>query len=443
MYKVGMVSLGCAKNQVDAEIMLAKLRDAGMEITGNEYDADCVIVNTCGFIEDAKKEAIENILELAEIKKNGGIKALVVTGCLAERYKEEVKKELGEVDAVIGIGADGDIAEVVKNAIEGRGEERFPSKYDFSFEGERILTTPRYTAYLKISDGCDNNCTYCTIPSIRGRYRSRSIESILAEAASLADRGVKELIVVAQDPTCYGKDLYGEVKICDLLEKLAKIEKLEWIRVLYIYPERFTDELIEVFKKNEKLLDYFDIPIQHCNGDILRRMNRQGDRKTLTELIEKIRKELPDAVLRTTFITGFPGESEEQFTELCEFVKEVKFDRLGCFAYSAEENTMAANMPDQIDDEVKLRRSEVIMDAQLRVVEEKNQQLIGGTMKVLCEGYDDYIKCCYGRTYRDAPEIDAKVFFMASGDRPQPGDFVDVEVTDTIGYDLLGCQTEA
>ena len=435
-----MISLGCPKNQVDAELMLSRLHDAGYTITNEESSADVVIINTCGFIDDAKKEAIENILEMAALKKEGTIKGIVVTGCLAERFREDIRKELPEVDAVLGIGCNGDIVAAVEQALAGSGFEKFGDKYDLALEGERVLTTPKYTAYVRTSDGCDNCCTYCTIPKIRGRFRSRKTEDIVAETRSLAARGVKEIVLIAQDTTMYGRDLYGEPKLAELLDELCKIDGIEWIRMLYTYPDLITDELLDTMARQEKVLNYLDIPLQHCDGDILKRMNRKGDRRSLTALMAHIREKLPDVTLRTTFITGFPGETEEQFTELCEFVHDVRFDRLGCFAYSAEDGTLAAAMPDQIDEQVKIRRSEVIMDAQLRITEEKNQEKMGQVLDVLVEGYDDYIKCLYGRTKADAPEIDAKIFFTPAERRAKPGDIVRVEVTDTIEYDLLGCQ---
>lgn len=440
--KVGMVSLGCPKNQVDAEIMLKRLSDAGFEITGNEGEADVVIVNTCGFIEDAKKEAIDNILELAELKKNGTLKGLIVTGCLAERYQLEVLNEMPEIDAVIGIGSNDEIVNIVNRVIGNENNiAMFPDKNLLDMDSDRILASPRYTAYLRIADGCDNCCTYCTIPFIRGRFRSRTVESVIDEAKRLAARGVKELVVIAQDTTRYGEDNYGRLMLPEMLCKLCDIDGIEWIRILYAYPDRITDELLDVMASHSKILHYIDIPLQHCNGDILHAMNRTGDRQSLTALIAKIREKMPDVVLRTTLITGFPGETEKQFTELAEFVNDIGFDRLGCFAYSAEEGTIAAQMEDQIEQSVKERRAEVIMNDQLRVTAAKNEQRIGETMKVLVEGYDSYIKCCYGRSYADAPDIDAKVFFTPSSERPTEGDLVDVEIFDTIEYDLLGQQT--
>ncbi len=437
MYKVCMVSLGCPKNQVDAEMMLSLLEKGGLEITPAEADADAIIINTCGFIEAAKAEAIENILEAAEYKQNGNCKALIVTGCLAERYRDDVTEEIPEVDVCVGIGANCDIADIVINAIEGRGENRYGEKEDLNLNGERILGGPFYTAYLKIAEGCNNCCTYCAIPKIRGRMRSRTIEDCVAEAKVLADKGVRELIVVAQDTTAYGEDIYGESKLPELLTKLCDIEGIHWIRTLYTYPERITDELLDVIANNEKLVKYLDIPLQHINGEILKRMNRKGDRESITALIEKIRAKIPGITLRTTFITGFPGETEEQFCELAEFVKETRFDRLGCFTYSAEEDTIAATFDGQIDEQVKNDRMENIMELQMTIAAEKNEEKAGTATEVLIEGWDDYIKCYFGRTKADAPEIDGKIFFMST--RPLSiGDFANVRVNDSIDYDLLG-----
>ena len=436
--KVGMISLGCPKNQVDAELMLARLHQGGYYITNDESSADVVVINTCGFIDDAKKEATENILEMGALKNEGRIKGIVVTGCLAQRFGEEVKAELPEIDVVLGIGENSDICNAVAAAYKGDGYCKIGDNMNLCFEGERVLTTPRYTAYLRISDGCDNCCTYCTIPKIRGRFRSRKMEDIVAEATRLASRGVKELVIVAQDTTRYGEDLYGECKLSELLDGLCQVDGVKWIRMLYTYPDRITDKLLDTMARQEKVLNYLDIPLQHCNGDILKAMNRKGDRESLTALIGKIRAKLPDVTLRTTFITGFPGESEEQFTELCEFVREIGFDRLGCFPYSAEEGTFAAAMPNQVEDEVKIRRAEIIMDIQSRVVAENNENKLGSVQQVIVEGYDDYIKCYFGRTVADAPEIDAKVFFCTEGVGLADGDIVKVEINDTIEYDLLG-----
>ena len=439
MYKISMVSLGCPKNQVDAEMMLYSLKQAGFEIGVPEAEADAIIVNTCGFIEDAKSEAIENILEAAQYKRDGKCKAVIVTGCLAERYRDDVTEEIPEADVCVGIGSNGDIARIVKEAIESKVSNSYGKKEALNLNGKRILGGMPFTAYLKIGDGCDNCCTYCAIPKIRGRMRSRTIESCVAEAKELAAGGVRELIVVAQDTTAYGTDLYGESKLCELLRELCKIDGLEWIRTLYTYPERISDELLSLIASEPKLVKYLDIPIQHVNGEILKRMNRRGDRETLTALIKKIRAVVPDITLRTTLITGFPGETEEQYEQLHNFVKEIKFDRLGCFTYSAEEGTIAAEYDGQIDEQTKQDRAEHIMETQLDIAAAKNVKKIGTVQRVLIEGWDDYIKCYYGRSAADAPEIDGKVFFMAKR-QLVIGDFVDVQINDTIEYDLLGEQ---
>ncbi len=439
MYKISMVSLGCPKNQVDAEMMLYSLKQAGYEIGVPESEADAIIVNTCGFIEEAKSEAIENILEAAQYKKGGKCKAVIVTGCLAERYKDDVTAEIPEADVCVGIGSNSDIVNIVKNAIEGKAENTYGAKELLDLNANRILGGMPFTAYLKVADGCDNCCTYCAIPKIRGRMRSRTVEDCVNEARRLARGGVRELIVVAQDTTAYGSDIYGESKLCELLEQLCDIDGIKWIRTLYTYPERITDELLNLIAAKEKLVKYLDIPIQHVNGDILKRMNRRGNAESLMALVKKIRAKVPQITLRTTLITGFPGESEQQYAELHDFVKQARFDRLGCFTYSAEEGTIAAEYPDQIPEQVKQDRAEHIMETQLDIATQKNQEKIGTEQTVLVEGWDDYIKCYFGRSEADAPEIDGKVFFMAH--KPLViGDFVKVKINDTIEYDLLGEQ---
>ena len=345
-YKVGMISLGCTKNQVDAEMLLYTLKERGFQFVSDPEEADAVIVNTCGFIESAKQESIDEILELGNLKREGKIKAIVVTGCLAERYQDEITKQLYEIDAAVGIGANDKIADVVLKALAGDKVELFPDKLELPLSGGRVQSTPPYTAYLKVAEGCDNCCTYCAIPLIRGRFRSRTMENVLEEARELAAKGVKELNVIAQDTTRYGEDLYGTPQLAKLLKELCKIDGFRWIRVLYCYPDRVTDELIDVMASEDKIVKYIDLPLQHCNGEILRRMNRRGNRDTLTTLLQKIKEKMPDVVLRSTFITGFPGETEEQFEELAEFANDIRFQRLGCFAYSQEEDTPAALMPD-------------------------------------------------------------------------------------------------
>ena len=436
-YKVSVVSLGCPKNQVDAEMMLKALVDGGFELSTAEAEADAIIINTCGFIEDAKKEAIENILDCAAYKKDGKLKALIVTGCLAERYKDDITEEIPEVDLVVGIGSNSKIPQLTLDAIEKRGKNSYGPKEDLDLNAERILGGMPFTAYIKVSDGCDNCCTYCAIPKIRGRLRSRTIEDVVKEAKTLSAQGVTELIVVGQDTTAYGEDLYGESKLPELLEELCKVEGIHWIRTLYTYPDRITDKFLKVMKENEKLVKYLDIPLQHVDGEVLKRMNRKGDENSLRELIAKIRKELPEITLRTTFITGFPGETDEQFCTLHQFVKDVKFDRLGCFTYSMEEDTAAALMENQVDEQTKAFRMEKIMDDQMTIAAIKNEEKIGSVEEVLIEGYDDYIKCYFGRSRADAPEIDGKVFFTTT--KPLViGDYVNVLINDSLEYDLLG-----
>ena len=437
MYKVSMVSLGCPKNQVDAEQMLYTLQNAGFELTPAEAEADAIIINTCGFIESAKAEAIENILEAAKYKDEGKLKALIVTGCLAERYQNDVTEEIPEVDVCVGIGSNGKIAEIVKNAIEGNCKNSFGDKCDLDLNAKRILGGAPYTAYLKVADGCNNCCTYCAIPKIRGKMRSRTIEDCVTEAKELAKNGVRELIVVAQDTTAYGSDIYGKPMLSVLLKELCKIEGIHWIRTLYTYPDKIDDELLDTIKSEEKLVKYLDIPIQHVNSEILKKMNRKGSRKDLEALIEKIRSKIPEITLRTTLITGFPTETEEQFEELCEFVKETRFDRLGCFAYSPEEDTIAAEMDGQVDEQTKVSRAENIMEMQMDIMREKNEEKIETVLEAIIEGWDDYIKCYFGRTVCDAPDVDGKIFFMS--DRPLIiGDFVKVQINDCLDYDLLG-----
>ena len=434
---VGIVSLGCAKNRVDAEMMMYQLNKAGFKLVQDAAMADAAIINTCGFIESAKQESIDEILELAQLKKEGKIKAIIVTGCLAERYSSEVMKELSEVDAVIGIGKNADIAEVVQKALDGEKYEAFPDKMNLPMEGGRVQSTERHWAYLKIADGCDNCCTYCAIPLIRGRFRSREMENIIEEAERLVKNGVRELNVIAQDTTRYGEDIYGELKLPELLRRLCKIEDLKWIRVLYCYPDRITDELLDAIREEDKIVKYIDLPLQHCNGGILKAMNRRGDKESLTELVKHIREKIPGVVLRTTLITGFPGESESDFEELSAFVGETRFERLGCFAYSKEEDTPAALLPGQLDEDVKNRRAEIITEQEALIINDFCESVVGKEIDVLVDGYDRYAECWFGRSVYDAPEVDPCVFFTVT-DKPQPGDIVRVRVTDHIDCDLTG-----
>lgn len=442
MIKVSMASLGCSKNLIDSEQMLGLLEQSGYEIVENEEDADILIVNTCTFIESAKMESIECILELAQYKKTGHCKYLIVTGCLAQRYKEQILSELPEVDAVIGTNEYDKIADVIRSLDEEQEKRLFCAETPLLCETSRLRSTPGYTAYLKIAEGCDNHCTYCVIPSIRGRYRSRRMEDIIAEAKELAADGVKELVVIAQDTTRYGKDLYGEYRLAELLRELCHIDNIEWVRVHYCYPEIVTDKLIDVFAEESKLCNYFDIPIQHCSDGILKRMGRRTNKKQITELIARIRHRLPDAVIRTSLIVGFPGETEEEFEELRQFVEETKFDRLGVFAYSREEDTPAYDMDNQIDEEEKERRRELLMMVQSEISQQLNEDKIGKTVRVLVEGKDEIIKSYYGRTYADSIEIDGKVFFKS--DKPlKEGDFASVKIEQVLEYDLFGTATEA
>ena len=440
MAKVGLISLGCPKNQVDAEMMLARLAEAGFEITNSAEGADIVIVNTCGFIEDAKKEAIENILDMVSLKNEGSLSHIIISGCLAERYSEEVAKEFPEADAVIGIGANADIVKVCNEVLENKHLSSFPPKSCMPLDGERILTTPSHWAYLKIADGCSNRCSYCAIPMIRGEFRSRSMEYILDEAEALCKNGVKEVVLIAQDTTRYGEDNYGRPMLPELLRKLCEID-FERIRLYYCYPDRISDELIGVMRDNEKIVNYIDLPLQHASASVLKAMNRRGDKESLTKLLKKIRKEIPDVVFRTTFICGFPGETDEDFAELCEFTKEIGFERMGAFSYSPEENTPAAAMENQIDERIKARRVEVLMNTQYNITKEKNKSYIGKVFEVMTDSYD-FESCLYfGRSYMDAPEIDTGVYF-ASEKELSAGDMVKVEILDFDEYDLIGKEVD-
>ena len=435
--KIGMISLGCPKNQVDAEIMLSKLQNDGFEIVNDPMDADVVIVNTCGFIEDAKRESIENILDMISYKEDCENLKVLVTGCLAERYRSEIFKEIPETDAVIGIGANEDICEICNRIIDGEKVELFPPKTDLKIEGDRILTTPPYSAYIKIAEGCSNHCTYCAIPSIRGEFRSRPSESILAEAQKLASEGVKELIVVAQDTTRYGEDLYGKNALVPLLKALSGVDGIEWIRLLYLYPERIDDALIDEIANNDKIVKYMDIPLQHCNKNVLKRMNRHGDRESLTALLNKIREKVDGITIRTTFIAGFPGETEEEFNELCEFAQEMRFERMGCFAYSEEEGTPAARLDGMMDFEIRQERADIINECQNVILDEINDSLIGKTLQTIVEGYDSYTDSYFGRTYMDAPEIDTQINFTC-GFELFEGDIIEVEVINVVDGELTG-----
>ena len=442
--KIGFVSLGCPKNQLDTEVMLHEIMEAGYEITPEDIEADVIVVNTCAFIESAKKEAIDNILDVAWLKKHRDLKAIIVTGCLAERYGEEILTELPEVDAVLGVGSIHRIVEaieaVTKKLEKGETRPKFYAHDDrdlVRLGGDRVLTTPDHSAYLKIAEGCDNRCTYCAIPSIRGKFRSRPMEELVAEAKQLEALGVKELTVIAQDITRYGQDLYGEYKLAELLRRITAETQIPWVRLLYCYPDKITDELIAEIRDDPRVLKYIDLPLQHISDAVLRRMNRHGDSAMIREVLAKLRREIPDIVIRTTFIVGFPGETEEDFEALCEFAKEQRFDHAGAFAYSREEGTPAYGMSDQIDEQVKQDRLDVFMRQQMEINEALNREKLGRTVEVLCEGYDTVAEIHYGRSAADSPEIDGKVYFR-SPERVAPGTFVRVQVDDVVDYDLYG-----
>ena len=434
--KVSFISLGCAKNLVNTEQMMALCRDAGHTLLEEPAGADVVVINTCGFIDSAKEEAIDTILAAAQLKAEGQVRKILVTGCLTQRYQQEILTELPEVDGIMGTGSYGEIVAALEELMGGGHPCRFASIHGKIDEFDRVLTTPKHYAYLRIAEGCDNHCAYCVIPSLRGRYRSRRMEDVLAEARKLADAGVQECIVIAQDITRYGIDLYGERKLAALLRELCKLD-FHWIRLHYLYPDEFTDELIDTIADEEKVLPYLDIPIQHCNDTILKNMNRRSNRAELLDVIGKLRREIPNITLRTTLIAGFPGETEEQFEDLCNFVKEVQFDRLGCFAYSAEENTVAARMDGQIEQEVKDKRAELVMQIQTGIMAQKQAEKVGQTVRVLCDGIDEESGLYLCRTTGDAPEVDGNV--CVSSEEPlYPGQFYDVLVEDSDLYDLYG-----
>ncbi len=434
--KIGFISLGCSKNLVDSENMLGILSEKNYEITDDLYEAEVIVVNTCAFIDSAKQESIETILDAAEFKKEGNCKILICAGCLSERYKEEILSELPELDAVVGVEDYDKIVDVIEEAEKG-GKKEFFGGSASDMELPRMLTTQSHTAYLKIAEGCDNFCSYCAIPFIRGRYKSRPMEYIIEEAEKLAEGGVKELIVIAQDTGHYGADLYKEKKLPELLSKLCEIEEIEWVRVHYCYPEEIDDELIKVFREEEKIVKYMDIPIQHADDEILKKMNRKTTGEELKTLINKLRKEIPGIAIRTSLIAGFPGETEEQFETLYNFVKEMKFERLGAFAYSQEDGTRAAKMDGQIPEDVREERAQILMGLQNKIAEENGQKMIGKTLKVLTEGFDEESCLYFGRSYMDSLDVDALVYFGAE-DEITPGSFVMVKILDYVDYDLTG-----
>lgn len=430
------ISLGCDKNLVDSEVMLGLINQKGYIITNDENEADIIVVNTCCFINDAKEESINTILEMAELKKTANLKALIVTGCLAQRYKKEIQEEIKEVDAVVGTSSYENIVKVIEEALEGKVSESFED-IDVSpeVESKRVLTTGGYYSYLKIAEGCDKHCTYCIIPKIRGKFRSVPMERLIAEARSLAEQGVKELMLVAQETTLYGVDLYGEKSLHKLLKELCKVEGIEWIRILYCYPEEITDDLIQVMKEEEKICNYLDMPIQHASDNILKRMGRRTNRQELIDIVTKLRKEIPDISLRTTLITAFPGETQEDHEQLLEFVDQMEFDRLGVFTYSPEEDTPAASMEGQIEEVVKEERKDEIMTLQQEIAFEHAEKMVGRTLKVMIEGRLPEENVYIGRTYMDAPNIDGYIFVNADHEF-MSGDFVTVKVTGAKDYDL-------
>lgn len=444
--KIGFISLGCPKNQLDTEVMLHEVMSAGHEITPDETEADIVIINTCAFIESAKKEAIDNILDIAWLKKNAKLKGIIVTGCMAERYGQEILEEFPEVDAVLGVGSIHRICEAIESVEHQINKKKRDANARFyacddknlvTLGGDRILTTPEYAAYLKISEGCDNRCTYCAIPNIRGKFRSRPMEDLIAEAKELDSLGVRELTIIAQDTTKYGIDLYGEYSLHKLIQEICKVTSIPWIRLLYCYPDKITDELIAEMRDNPRVVKYIDIPLQHISDPILKHMNRRGNSELIRSVIKKLRDNIPDIAIRTTFIVGFPGENEEDFTRLAEFIKEARFEHAGVFTYSREEDTPAYNFDGQIDEQVKQDRMDILMKSQLEINYEQNEEKIGKTLGVLCEDYDPVSEMHFGRSQYDAPEIDGKIFFK-SEERIAPGSFVDVKIRKVMDYDLCG-----
>ena len=435
-YKVAFVSLGCAKNLVNTEQMMALCRQAGHIVTGDPEGADVAVLNTCGFIESAKSEAIDNILELAQLKDQGKLKKLLVAGCLSQRYPDDIRAELPEVDGMLGTGSYSDVVAAVEELMEGEKAEHFGNIHRTYEDGERIVTTPPYTAYLKIAEGCSNGCAFCIIPKLRGRYRSRTVASLVAEAKKLAASGVKELIVIAQDITRYGLDLEEKATLAQLLKELCRLD-FHWIRLHYLYPEAVTDELIQVIASEPKILHYLDIPIQHCNDNILKAMRRRNTKAEIRALFAKLRAAMPDVVIRTSLICGLPGEGEEEFEELCAFLREEKIQRAGVFQFSPEEGTLAAAMEDQVAGEVAARRVELVVDLQSRIMDSYNEERLGTVMEVLCEGFDSQAGCYVGRTYADSVDIDGHVYFTAAGLVPA-GEFVKVRITGVSDGDLTG-----
>jgi ribosomal protein S12 methylthiotransferase len=435
--KVGFVSLGCPKNLMNTERMLALLAAEGFEIVAEDVEADVMVINTCAFIESAKTEAIDSILDIAWLKEHHTLKGIVVAGCLPQRYGDEILKELPEVNCIIGTGSVEKICEAVRAAYHGTSYRAFDDIDTAPFGGERVVTTPEHFAYLQISEGCDNCCTYCVIPSIRGKFRSRPMSDLVEEATELAELGIKELCLIAQDTTRYGEDLYGTYALDSLIAELSQIEGIEWIRLLYCYPDRITDGLIEEIANNPKVVKYIDMPIQHINDDILKRMNRRSNKAQIMEVIQKLRSRVPGIILRSTVIVGFPGETAAQFEELRSFLKEIRFERLGVFSYSREEGTPAYDFPGQVSEKTKEKRNDILMEQQERIHNECNVAFLGQTLQVICEGYDQVSESFFGRSYADAYDIDGKIFFSASKN-VREGQFVNVLITEVMDYDLVG-----
>ena len=437
MANIGFISLGCAKNQVDCERMMYRVQEAGHTVKADIVGSDVVVINTCAFIESAKTEAIDNILDIAWLKEHHTLKGIVVTGCLPQRYGDEILKELPEVNCILGTGSVEKICEAVRAAYHGTSYRAFDDIDAAPMGGERVITTPEYFAYLQISEGCDNCCSYCVIPSIRGKFRSRPMSELVEEATELAELGIKELCLIAQDTTRYGEDLYGTYALDSLVSELSQIEGIEWIRLLYCYPDRITDGLIDEIANNPKVVKYIDMPIQHINDDILRRMNRRSDKAQIVDVIGKLRERVPGIILRSTVIVGFPGETNAQFEELRKFLKETRFQRLGVFPYSREEGTPAYDFPDQVSEKVKEQRHAILMEQQERIHNECNEAFLGKTLQVLCEGYDPVAESFYGRSYADAYDIDGKIYFSSSKNVHE-GQFVNVSITEVMDYDLVG-----
>lgn len=434
---VSFISLGCAKNQINTEIMIAAVKAAGYDITGEPEKSKVCVINTCGFIEDAKKEALETFFEVAALKKEKKLEKIIVCGCLAQRYEKEIADELYEADGFLGVGSFGRIAEAVERVLGGERVMFFDDLSNLPLEGDRFVITPPFSTYLKIADGCSNRCSYCAIPLIRGDFRSRLMENILEEAKTLAANGARELIVIAQDTTNYGIDIYKKRALPELLKRLCEIPGIEWIRIMYLYPDKITDELIDVIKTEEKIVKYIEMPIQHSAKSVLSAMHRPGGSEELLSLIEKLRREIPDVILRTTVMVGFPGETESDFEELCRFLKSARFDKLGVFEFSAEEGTPAADMENEVPDDIKSSRAEAVELLQSEIALEKQSALVGKTFTVLCEGYDRYAECYFGRSYMEAPDIDGKIFF-SSDSVICSGDMVKVRITECMDFELIG-----